>query len=272
MTDISEILSQIVIEDAFFGAFHYAAGATYGPRTQEHLELVVAQQGGYALTLDGEARVLPPQHISLQWPGHLEHFQFPPGGATYLSWCSFSAPAGLEATLGPLPFCLPLSTRLETLIRLGLSLGTEEQLYSKTLRNHLATCIFWDFVQSAQSWSSQGQASPPALQRVHRFVAEHYGEPLELSDLAAAAYLSPSQLARLFDEHLGTTPMHHLWHVRCEAGLQLLRDTGLAIAEIAHRTGFKTPAHFSRKMKARYSYAPSALRQRYQQSRRRQQL
>ncbi|MCS7062178.1 MAG: helix-turn-helix transcriptional regulator, partial [Anaerolineae bacterium] len=73
-------------------------------------------------------------------------------------------------------------------------------------------------------------------------------------------YISAPHLIRLFRRHTGTTPARYWWQLRLERGVELLRETGLSITEIAQRTGFRSSFHFSRLVKQRYRLSPRALR------------
>jgi len=41
--------------------------------------------------------------------------------------------------------------------------------------------------------------------------------------------------------------MEKLWLIRLEEAARLLSQTGLGVAEVAYRTGFANPFHFSRR-------------------------
>ena len=88
----------------------------------------------------------------------------------------------------------------------------------------------------------------------------HVSDPLELEDLARIAGVGVRQLTRLFDERLGRTPMGFYRNLRLEQGRRLLRQSGLAVGEVARATGFVSAAHFSRTYRTRYGRAPSAER------------
>lgn len=54
--------------------------------------------------------------------------------------------------------------------------------------------------------------------------------------------------------------MQMLWRRRVETGVALLQSTGLPIAEIACRPGFKSKFHFSRRVNMRTGSLPGMLR------------
>ena len=144
---------------------------------------------------------------------------------------------------------------------LGLSLQHDPHA-PKTLLKHLAAATFWEFIstQIKRASSAQHATLPVAITRVQTYIAQHYANDLSLSELGAIASVSPEHLSRLFRRYLDTTPINYLWQVRVQQGALYLHHTGLSIKAIAYRCGFKTAAHFSRSIKARYSLSPSQLR------------
>ena len=89
----------------------------------------------------------------------------------------------------------------------------------------------------------------------------HLAEPLTLDMIAMAAAVSPSHLIRLFRQQLNTTPMAYLWERRVGQGIDLLRQTGLSVGEIAKRCGFQTSYHFSRRVRQATGLSPLEVRQ-----------
>jgi len=90
----------------------------------------------------------------------------------------------------------------------------------------------------------------------------HVADPLERSALAAAAGVSLRQLERLFASHLGRRIGDQYLRIRLERALALLRETSLAVTEVAMATGFVSPSHFSRSFARRYGLPPGRMRQR----------
>lgn len=89
----------------------------------------------------------------------------------------------------------------------------------------------------------------------------HLADPLDLKSLAALAGVGERQLIRLFDKHLGKSPMVFYRNLRLERARTLLQQSALSVGEIARILGFATMAHFSARYRARYQIAPSAERQ-----------
>ncbi|MGH2369316.1 MAG: AraC family transcriptional regulator, partial [Chloroflexota bacterium] len=54
----------------------------------------------------------------------------------------------------------------------------------------------------------------PWLNDVLTYIAEHFGEPITLHDLANVAHLSPTHLSRMFRQAMGLAPFQYLHHWR----------------------------------------------------------
>ncbi|CAN7187387.1 AraC family transcriptional regulator [Acidovorax sp. LjRoot129] len=78
----------------------------------------------------------------------------------------------------------------------------------------------------------------PALQQ---WVAEQWHRQLTVADLAAQVHLSPSQFAARCQEDHGMGAMAWLRSQRLVQA-RLLRGTGMAVAEVARRTGYRSPS------------------------------
>ncbi|RYF74388.1 MAG: AraC family transcriptional regulator [Comamonadaceae bacterium] len=78
----------------------------------------------------------------------------------------------------------------------------------------------------------------PALQR---WAAQHWHTNLTVADLAARVHLSPSQFAARCRNDCGVGAMAWLRGQRL-AQARLLRGSGMAVAEVARRTGYRSPS------------------------------
>lgn len=91
--------------------------------------------------------------------------------------------------------------------------------------------------------------------------ARDLAEPLSLEDLAAAVYLSPNHLVRLFRKELQATP-YQLWdRLRTEHAQSRLRQPEIRIKEVAIDLGFKHLSHFSKWFKRNTGTSPQSARE-----------
>jgi AraC family transcriptional regulator len=101
---------------------------------------------------------------------------------------------------------------------------------------------------------------PHRLRRVVELIEARLDTSLRLSDLASAAGLSPFHFSRAFKRTTDLTPTAYIMRRRVERAAELSRLTQLALAEIAHRTGFSSQSHMTRAVKAQFGETPGAMR------------
>ena len=96
------------------------------------------------------------------------------------------------------------------------------------------------------------------------FMDEHFGERLDLNNIAGEAFFSKYHFIRLFRKTIGKTPHQYLTAVRIEKARQLLQ-TGLPIADVCMSVGFESVSSFTGLFKRLEKMTPSdyqALQQR----------
>ncbi len=106
------------------------------------------------------------------------------------------------------------------------------------------------------------------VQRIAQYVEVNHGAEVSLRGLARFAGLSPYYLTRLFARYTGRGVMTFLGDVRHREALSLLRNTDLAVAEVARSVGYEDPYYFSRVFRSREGSAPLHYRQRFRSAKR----
>ncbi|SLN56826.1 HTH-type transcriptional regulator CdhR [Roseovarius albus] len=104
-----------------------------------------------------------------------------------------------------------------------------------------------------------GSNNPGILDAVEVMEA-NIAAPVALGRLAEGAGLSPRQLNRLFQDHLGRSCMRYYRELRLDKAQNLLRNSPLSLTEIALATGFASSSHFSKVYSAQFEQPPSAYR------------
>lgn len=252
---------------AVFGEVTYPAGGRYGPRVQADVQLVVADRGGIRLDADGSPLRLPAGEQVCQWPGSVETWRFDPDRPTTHRWIALSFDAASAAAVSVWAAAAPRTTQEHAASRAlsvaGLAIRGDGSAAAEATRLRLAAAALRLFVEGSRADGAAGRDDdrlPPPLRAMQSHLAAHATERLNLTDLAAAAHVTPSHLVRLSREHLGLTPMALVWETRVRRGLDLLKNTGLTVAEVADQCGFASPFHFSRRVKQAAGKPPRELR------------
>ncbi len=82
-------------------------------------------------------------------------------------------------------------------------------------------------------------------------------EPLGVNELAGYAGMSQRKLSRLFQCHVGCTPARFYLALRLMKARELLRESSLSVAAVAHACGFTSISHFSTRYRAHFGMSPS---------------
>jgi transcriptional regulator GlxA family with amidase domain len=93
---------------------------------------------------------------------------------------------------------------------------------------------------------------------------EQLDRPVTISDLAAAAQLSVSQLTRLFHLDTGMSPGVFLHRLRMTTARLLLEHTSLSVRDIMTQVGVTDRSHFARDFRRAHGLGPRALRKQLQ--------
>jgi AraC family transcriptional activator of mtrCDE len=97
-----------------------------------------------------------------------------------------------------------------------------------------------------------------ALSRIHELPEYAW----TIDSLACEAGLSKSAFSQQFKLGVGVSPHHYLTRWRMGLAAELLQRTGLRLAEIASRVGFRTEFSFSRAFRQSHGLSPMQYRER----------
>lgn len=119
-----------------------------------------------------------------------------------------------------------------------------------------------ELAPQAPRWSVQ-DASAMLAQQAARLLDEPEawgGDAPAVEGLARRLGISDRHLRRIFEQHLGVSPLQYLQTRRLLSAKQLLADTSLPITQVALVSGFGSVRRFNAAFTAHYGLSPSALR------------
>ena len=99
------------------------------------------------------------------------------------------------------------------------------------------------------------------MQKILRFIEDHYAENITLSDLAGSANISKSECSRCFRVSMNTTPYKYLTEYRLAKAAQLLKKTNEPVGNIASAVGFHQMSHFGKCFREKTGYSPREYRE-----------
>ncbi|MEQ9340514.1 MAG: AraC family transcriptional regulator [Hyphomicrobiales bacterium] len=98
------------------------------------------------------------------------------------------------------------------------------------------------------------------IARVIDYIEAHFGEALNIGELAAIACLSPGHFSRTFKATVGDPVWTYVQKRRCLRAKEILVTTQVPIAEVAYRCGFANQGHLTNSFKSTFGITPGAVR------------
>ena len=247
---------------------HYPPGATFGPRTLPDFEFVWLLAGRARWTWEKQRLQLRPGTLLLTRPGMREHYEWDPDRASVHAYVHFRVTDAGD--LGP-PETWPLVRTLSpanpmgALCRYALWLGRGTPVSAAPDRTADVLGFLLDlFVRGPVPPDDTGDGIPPHLARLADHIRTTWQEggakPLSLTEMAAAAGISPGHLSRLFRSEYAIGPVAAIELVRLARAATLLQRSNLTVAAVAAACGFANPFHFSRRFRATYGVPPRTYR------------
>ena len=104
--------------------------------------------------------------------------------------------------------------------------------------------------------------SPQDLVRqIEQYVSQNYRKDLSLESIAAAFFISPSYLSRLFKQKTSVNLITYIQETRIEKAKELALNTEMHAYEIGEAIGISDPVYFSKLFKKKTGYNISRFRE-----------
>lgn len=98
------------------------------------------------------------------------------------------------------------------------------------------------------------------VERAIRYIAEHYSYPITVEDIAGYTGVCRSYLYRMFRGVMKMPPKDYLEEYRINQACQLLEETDITVAAVAHSVGYEDNLYFSKVFKKCRGQSPSEYR------------
>ncbi len=138
-----------------------------------------------------------------------------------------------------------------------IALTDKKHMYNY-VKDKIITAI--DFITNSHQHNNQ-----LVVEKVKKFLNEHYTEDLSLDILTDITNLSYPYLSSLFKSTTGETIIKYVTDLRMERGATLLKDTDTNINDISATLGYNNTRTFTKNFKATYGLTPSEYRKQYQE-------
>lgn len=212
-------------------------GASPGSHSHDHFQILLGLSGTLDLEVAGRGLRVAAGSGCIIAPGDRHDFESRGGSVCLVldsaqpDWQHCAKAAGTTTVpASALPLARYLAGALERRLVLAQSQGPA--LLLEAWLSHAANHA------PSVAASRRRAIDWPALQQ---WAAAHWHADLTVADLAAQVHLSPSQFAARCRDELGMGAIAWLRRQRL-AHARLLRSSGMAVADVAHRTGYRSPS------------------------------
>jgi len=111
-----------------------------------------------------------------------------------------------------------------------------------------------------------GLAATGRVDRVYRYLLEHFRERIRLSEVARLAHLSPAAFCRHFHSATGKSLMRTVNEIRVGHACKLLLEDGTNASEACFASGFNNLSHYNRQFLRVTGLTPSEYKARFSQA------
>jgi AraC family transcriptional regulator len=158
----------------------------------------------------------------------------------------------------PDPLVYQIVQALKSELELG---GVGGQLMAESLTTSLFVHLLRRYsTRKLNIPASTGRLSKAQIRLVMTFIEEHLEQDLSLEAIANLLQLSPHYFASLFKQSVGQSPHQYVLQSRIERSKQLLKQSGLSIAQVAQGMGFQNQSHFTTAFHRIVGCTPKAYR------------
>ena len=208
---------------------HY--GASPGSHSHGHFQVLLGLSGTLELEVDGRGQRVASGGGCVIEPGARHDFASPQGSQCLVLDSADPGWARCMALAPGAHHTLPLARYLALALQQGSALAQQH-----------GPALLLEAWQAGHTFNPSVQRRRPIdWNALHAWAAAHWHRPLQAADLAAQVHLSPAQFADRCRAEQGLAPMAWLRSLRLEQA-QWLRGQGLPVAEVARRTGYRSPS------------------------------
>ncbi len=203
-------------------------GASHGSHAHEHFQVLLGLDGVLELEVQGRGRRIGAGDGCVIEPGERHDFESAAGSRCLVLDTSQAVWARCGAAPARPQQALALARYL------SLALGEPASLAA----HHGPQLLLDAWMQPAAALRPRRTIDWLALSA---WAQARWQQPLTVADLAAQAFLSPSQFAARCREETGASAMQWLRAQRLLQARQW-RAAGMAVAEVARRSGYRSPS------------------------------
>lgn len=253
-----------------YGAEACEGGYSFGPSTRDNYVLHYIISGCGQFTIDGKSVSLRTGDLFLLPKNHVTFYQADQEDPWTYLWVGFSgsrADSLLQQTSLIGDYFAHSSMKSPILKHLSQIFDSDDRSLSASNELRLLSQLYQLLADLLEEFPLVGRTTGQQIEnytrQVLKIIHSQYDQPLKVSEIAQKLNLNRSYLYKIFKEKTGYSIKEYLLQVRMERGANLLRQTNLAITEIARSVGFSDVLTFSKVFKKYFGQNPSHFRKDY---------
>lgn len=222
-----------------------------GPHRHPHDELLLVLRGSYRSRIGGSSLTLRPGQ-AVWYPAGVEHQTCEPVAGEENAWlyAAFTCAAAWRPAVGRPTVVDDPRQRMQALLLWMTECAVHGSPAALAQAGRLLAALLGEF-----SLLATAEDDGDRFAALIDFITVHLQDPLSVDEMARFLGLGRRQTERLFRQRCGCAPKAWLRRCRLEKALHL-RQSGLALAEIAPQVGRRSVAHLSRALGGRRGGSP----------------
>jgi AraC family transcriptional activator of pobA len=231
-------------------------------------QVLLVENGGGSVTLDGKAHPLSQGSLVNVPPNHVHSFRFEKDTRGWVTTLADELMDELLVGVGTQRSEINQATVLQsdafiakTVQQIWLEFSSQEKARALMLRGLSGVLLAWVARQLAAASIGDAQANDSVLvQRFKALIEQNFASHWKVSQYAKALSISPTHLSRLTRAANGMSALRMIEARLMREARRNLAYTNLSISSIAYTLGFSDPAYFSRVFTRDAGISPKAFR------------
>lgn len=256
MSDLDFKILNTGFFDSRFLPYSHQDGYITKDRLAQNYEIELPVIDGNTAYIDGQAYPIRRRHLLIAKPGQLRHsvldFQ-----VYYIHL--MPPPSPIRALLDGLPtsFVISSETKYRDLLQ-TLRNAVDRDFEGKNLyiNSKMYELLYMMYADSRKNYAMRPANHRSHLEKAKHYIEQNYQQPLQLTDMAIIANLSPSHFHRLFKAYYDETPGSYLQSVRLAAAKEMLLTTDQSVESVAIACGYTSQVYFNAVFKKATGMAP----------------
>lgn len=136
-----------------------------------------------------------------------------------------------------------------------------ETLYQRACNSIRDMCLYCDFLaEQVIAYKEFSEQPASIMDKILRYVDEHYCEDVTRNDLVDLVYISPDYCSRLFKKETGRSLAQYILEKRMEKAKKLLQSD-MSVKNVALQTGYSNFSYFSKVFREMTGMSPVEYRE-----------